>query len=63
MQRVEVRSRAANSHLGHVFEGDLESPNGIRFCMNSASLRFIPYDQMEAEGYGELKKLVFPGEE
>ncbi len=57
MRRVEVRSRAANSHLGHVFAEDPESPNGIRFCMNSASLRFIPYDRMEEEGYGELKKL------
>ena len=52
MQRVEVRSRAGNSHLGHVFENDPESPNGIRYCINSASLRFIPYDEMEAEGYG-----------
>ena len=54
MQRVEVRSRAGNSHLGHVFENDPESPNGIRYCINSASLRFIPYDEMEAEGYGYL---------
>ena len=63
MQRVEVRSRAANSHLGHVFDGDHESPNGVRFCMNSASLRFIPYDRMDEEGYGELKKKVFGEEE
>ena len=54
MQRVEVRSRAGNSHLGHVFENDPESPNGVRYCINSASLRFIPYDEMEAEGYGYL---------
>ncbi|MGN0306093.1 MAG: peptide-methionine (R)-S-oxide reductase MsrB [Lachnospiraceae bacterium] len=58
MQRVEVRSRAANSHLGHVFADDPESPNGIRFCINSASLRFIPYDKMEEEGYGYLKDKV-----
>ena len=54
MQRVEVRSRAGKSHLGHVFENDPESPNGVRYCINSASLRFIPYDKMEAEGYGYL---------
>lgn len=58
MQRVEVRSRVANSHLGHVFTEDPESPNGIRFCMNSASLRFIPYERMEEEGYGYLKAMV-----
>jgi len=54
MQRIEVRSRAGNSHLGHVFINDPESPNGVRFCINSASLRFIPYAHMEAEGYGYL---------
>ena len=50
MIRTEVRSRAGNSHLGHVFENDPESPNGVRYCINSASLRFIPYAHMEAEG-------------
>lgn len=55
MQRTEVRSRAGNSHLGHVFEHDPESPNGIRYCINSASLRFIPYEKMEEEGYGNLQ--------
>jgi len=54
MLRTEVRSRAGNSHLGHVFENDPESPNGVRYCINSASLRFIPYAHMEAEGYGYL---------
>lgn len=54
MQRVEVRSRAGNSHLGHVFNGDPDSPNGVRYCINSASLRFIPYEEMETEGYGYL---------
>jgi len=58
MIRIEVRSRAGNSHLGHVFENDPESPNGIRYCINSASLRFIPYAHMEAEGYGYLMDVV-----
>ena len=58
MQRIEVRSRAGNSHLGHVFENDPESPNGVRYCINSASLRFVPYDEMEAEGYGYLMDIV-----
>ena len=60
MQRVEVRSRAGNSHLGHVFENDPESPNGMRYCINSASLRFVPYDEMVAEGYGYLLELFEP---
>ena len=57
MHRIEVRSRAGNSHLGHVFENDPESPNGVRYCINSGSLRFVPYDEMEAEGYGYLLDL------
>jgi len=55
--RLEVRSRAANSHLGHVFQNDPDSPTGNRFCINSAALRFIPYEEMEASGYGYLKFL------
>ncbi len=50
MERMEVRSRAGDSHLGHVFYGENESPSGVRFCINSAALRFIPYDQMDGEG-------------
>lgn len=56
MRRVEVRSRAGNSHLGHVFEGDSESPNGVRYCINGASLRFIPFEALDAQGYGYLKE-------
>lgn len=54
MRRTEVRSRAGGSHLGHVFTGDPESPNGVRYCINSAALRFVPYEKMETEGYGYL---------
>ncbi len=57
MRRTEVRSRAGDSHLGHVFTNDPESPNGVRYCINSASLRFVPYAKMQSEGYGHLLDL------
>ncbi len=52
--RLEIRSRAANSHLGHLFQGDTESPTGNRYCINSAAVRFVPYDKMTEEGYEYL---------
>ena len=56
MRRIEVRSKVGGTHLGHLFP-DGPAPNGMRYCINSASMRFIPKEDLEKEGYGKFKKL------
>lgn len=57
MKRVEVHSSAADSHLGHVFDDGPREAGGLRYCMNSAAMRFVPVEELEEQGYGEYRSL------
>ena len=60
MNRTEVISKTGGAHLGHVFDDGPADAGGLRYCINGAALRFIPYDKMEKEGYGDYLPYVKP---